>query len=117
MPFKDCRGRMDSGSMTSRIAGYCTPGEDTWGKNSRGREGARRRRHRFATTGLPGWARLWRSTPRLKVPLAPCTTSVWPEVSETMNLETLKAQASRLEETLEILRRRIQKLENEAKLR
>jgi hypothetical protein len=55
--------------------------------------------------GLPAWG----AAPY------PDAAPIPPEATEETELETLKAQAGSLERTLEALRRRIQKLETEAK--
>ena len=107
--------------MTERGAGYCggsgMPGfmKAVGGQGFWGRGGGRGWRHWFHATGLPGWARAgWGLAARGAAPY-PCAAPISPEAGEEAELETLKAQAGSLERTLQVLRRRIEKLEGESK--
>jgi hypothetical protein len=121
MPRGDRTGAMGFGPMTGRGAGYCggagVPGfMNPSGHPGLGRQdGGRGWRHRFHATGLPGWARAgmgvqaWGAAP---YPYAAPISAAMPTETE---VDALKAQAGYLEQTLQALRQRIQKLEGEAK--
>jgi len=118
MPFGDRTGPTGHGPMTGQMAGYCG-GFDAPGLMNRvGPTGFRGRggqgfggygwRHCYYATGLPGWARA--DMARLGYPYA---GRMSPPEAEKTELEGLRAQVRRYEEALEILRRRLQKLEGE----
>jgi hypothetical protein len=112
--------------MTGRAAGYCAGfgmpgfmnpmgGGGIWGGGHWGRGGGRGWRHWFYATGLPGWARAGWGIPAWGAPPAPYLASISREAAEKTEVEALKAQASYMEQHLDSLRRRIQKLEGEGK--
>ncbi len=107
MPRGDRTGPMGVGPMTGRGAGYCAgsggPGFMTPAARGgfRGRGGGRGWRHWFHATGLPVWG-----------------AGAYPAASEMADeaqLAALKTHAAHLEQTLQSLRQRIQKLEDQAK--
>lgn len=119
MPRGDRTGPMGLGPMTGRRGGFCagftmpgalnpTAGWPAWG-------GGRGWRNWFHATGLPGWVRggmrasAWCAGPY------PSTMPVAPAMPPEIEVNTLKAQAGYLEQTLQTLRQRIQTLESESK--
>jgi hypothetical protein len=124
MPRGDRTGPMGFGPMTGRGAGFCAgynmpgylnpmAGRAFGGRGAGG--GGRGWRNQFYATGLPGWARAGMGVPAWGAgpyPYAPPVSPVMPAGAE---VEVLKAQAGYLEQTLEALRQRIQKLEGEVK--
>jgi hypothetical protein len=110
MPQGDRTGPMGGGPMTGRGAGFCgghnMPGRDFWAQG-----GGRGWRHWFYITGLPAWMRFGWRLAASGVPTAPSAS----RLSQEDEVEALKAQAGYLEQTLQSLRRRIQRLEGEAK--
>ena len=117
MPRGDRTGPMGFGPMTGRGAGYCTGSGIAGFMNLMGGRGGRGRgwRHWFYATGLPGWARAGAGWPAWGAAPYPSVAPVPPEAVEEAELQTLKAQAGSLERTLQVLRRRIEKLEGEGK--
>ena len=121
MPRGDRTGPMGLGPMTGRGAVYCggygapgfmTPaGQAGFG----GRGGGRGWRHWFNATGLPGWARAGMGVPAWGAGPYPYAAPVSPAMPAEAEVDALKAQAGYLEQTLQALRQRIQKLEGEAK--
>ena len=117
MPGGDRTGSMGAGPMTGRGAGYCggfgkpgyaNPGGAAgfgigggrcggWG-GGWGRHG---HRHRFLTTGLPGWARFgaW--------------TASWLKLDPDAQMRALRGEAETLRSELEIIEKRIGELESE----
>ncbi len=111
MPAGDGTGPMGMGPMTGRGVGYCAgyaepgfanpiPGMGRGMGFRWGRGGGRGRgwRHRFYATGLPFWA---------QTPVAGAA----PAASPDHETQTLKAQATYMEKSLEEIRRRISELE------
>jgi Family of unknown function (DUF5320) len=110
--------------MTGRAAGLCAGynvpgymnpargggfrGGGSWG-------GGRGWRHWYYATGLPGWARAGMGMPAWGAVPYPYAGPAGPVMPAEAEVDALKAQAGYLEQTLESLRHRIQKLENEAK--
>ncbi len=121
MPRGDRTGPMGLGPMTGRGAGYCAgfgmPGfmNSMGGRGFWGRGGGRGWRHWYYATGLPGWARAGWGLPAWGAAPYPSVAPVPPEAVEEAELQTLKAQAGSLERTLQVLRRRIERLEGEGK--
>ena len=117
MPRGDRTGPMGFGPMTGRGAGYCTGSGMAGFMNLMGGRGGRGRgwRHWFYATGLPGWARAGWRLPAWGAAPYPSVAPVPPEAVEEAELQTLKAQAGSLERTLQVLRRRIERLEGEGK--
>jgi hypothetical protein len=118
MPWGDRTGPMGLGPMTGRAAGYCAgygvPGyaNPVWG---RGRGGGRGRGWgRGYGMGGPGWGRGrwggawgWYSPPFPPYPVAYPQGA--PDVGQ--DVESLREQASYLEEALESVRKRLSELE------
>jgi Family of unknown function (DUF5320) len=121
MPRGDRTGPMRLGPMTGRGAGYCTgygaPGFMTPAGHSGfgGRGGDRGWRYWFHATGLPGWARAGMGVPAWGAAPYPYTGPVAPAMPGEAEVDALKVQAGYLEQTLQSLRRRIEKLEGKAK--
>ncbi|MFI5337927.1 MAG: DUF5320 domain-containing protein [Opitutales bacterium] len=117
MPRGDRTGPMGLGPMTGRGAGYCAgsgvPGfMNPAGRGGfRGRGGGRGWRHWFHATGLPGWARAEWGLPVWGAGAYPAAS----EMADEAQLAALKTHAAHLEQTLQSLRQRIQKLEDQAK--
>jgi hypothetical protein len=110
--------------MTGRGAGLCAgynipgymnlvAGRGFWGGSSWG--GGRGWRNWFYATGLPGWARAGMGFPAWGAGPYPYQAPVSPAMPPEVEVDALKAQAGYLEQTLQSLRQRIQKLESEAK--
>lgn len=124
MPGGDRTGPMGFGPMTGRAAGYCAgynvpgymspvAGRGFWGRGSWG--GGRGWRHWLYATGLPGWARAGAGFPAWGAWSSPYAAPVSPPMPPEAEVDALKVQAGYLEQTLQSLRQRIQKLESEAK--
>jgi hypothetical protein len=109
MPRGDRTGPTGTGPMTGRAAGYCA-GYDVPGyANSAvgrgfgrggGRGGGWRWRHWFYATGLPGWARFG-------------PPAAWATPTPEQEVESLRAQAERLQSQLDAVHQRVQELEKE----
>lgn len=121
MPRGDRTGPMGVGPMTGRGAGYCggvgasgfmNPARQS-GLGRRG--GGRGWRHGFHATGLPGWARAGMGVQAWGTAPYPYAAPVSPAMPGEAEVDALKAQAGYLEQTLQSLRLRIQKLESEVK--
>lgn len=116
MPRGDRTGPMGVGPLTGRGAGYCggagTPG---FLSAAGGRGGGRGWRHWFHATGLPGWARAGMGVPAWGAGPYPYTGPVAPAMPPETEVNALKAQAGYLAQTLQALRRRIEKLEGAPK--
>jgi len=80
-----------------------------------GRGGGRGRRNWFYATGLPGWARAGMGVPAWGAGPYPHAAPFSPAMPAGAEVDALKAQAGYLEQTLQALRQRVQKLEGEAK--
>ena len=115
MPRGDRTGPMGSGPMTGRGAGYCGGFGEPGFMNPAGRGGGRGRRNWFYATGLPGWARAGMGVPAWGAGPYPYAPPVSPAMPAEAEVDALKAQAGYLEQTLQALQQRIQKLEGEAK--
>ncbi len=136
MPGGDRTGPMGGGPMSGRAAGFCAgygmpgymnpiPGRGFGmgfgggrgfgrGRGFGGRGGGRGWRNWFRATGLTGWQRAAAGYPGVGPgsfadPYGPVAES--PE----QEIETLKTQAEHLQGALEGIRKRIEKLESEAK--
>lgn len=123
MPRGDRTGPMGFGPMTGRAAGFCAgynmpgymnpiPGRGFRGGGSWG--GGRGWRHWYYATGLPGWARTGMGMPAWGPAPYSYPTPSGPAMPAEAEMDSLKAQAGYLEQTLQALRQRIQKLESEA---
>ena len=110
--------------MTGRAAGLCAgysmpgyvnpvAGRGFGGRGSGG--GGRGWRHWFHATGLPGWARAGRGVPAWGAEPYPYAAPVAQAMPPEAEVNALKAQAGYLEQTLQALRRRIEKLEGDPK--
>ena len=121
MPRGDRTGPMGVGPMTGRGARHCggfgAPGlTNPAGHPDFARQGgARGWRHWFHATGLPGWTRAGMGVPAWGTARYPYATPVSPAMPGEAEVDALKAQAGYLEQKLQSLRLRIQKLESEAK--
>jgi hypothetical protein len=119
MPRGDRTGPMGFGPMTGRGAGFCAgytmPGymNPVPGQGFRG--GGRGWRNWFYATGLPGWARAGMGMPAWGARPYPYAAAVPSPMPAEAEVDALKAQAGYLEQTLQALRQRIQKLESDAK--
>jgi hypothetical protein len=121
MPRGDGTGPRGMGPMTGRAAGYCAGYEMPGYMNpiaaspmgmgfGRGRRfagrgfwsGGRGRRNMFYATGLPGWMRFG--------PYSAPNQKPGPE----MEKEALKNQAEALQTELDLIKRRLAEIENEA---
>jgi hypothetical protein len=108
MPRGDRTGPAGMGQMTGRSLGYCAgygaPGYANpapglgrgWGGGGRGW------RHRYYTTGLPGWARYGYYAP------------YWQPPSPEEETELLKDQAEALKRELDAIAKRLDELEKGA---
>ena len=123
MPRGDRTGPMGFGPLTGRGGGFCAgynmpdwtspvPGRGVWGRSGGGGRGWR---HWLHATGLPGWARAGMGFPGWGASPSPFMAPVVPGMSAEAEVDALKAQAGHLEQTLQYLRQRIEKLEDEAK--
>jgi len=116
MPRGDRTGPMGFGPMTGRGAGYCAGfGAPGFLNPGGGRGGGRGWRNWFHATGLPGWARAGMGAPAWGARPYPYAAPVSPAMPGEAEVDALKAQAGYLEQTLQSLRQRIQKLESKAK--
>ena len=116
MPRGDRTGPMGVGPLTGRGAGYCGgAGVPGFPSAAGGRGGGRGWRHWFHATGLPGWARAGLGVPAWGAAPYPYTGPVAPAMPGEADVDALKAQAGYLEQTLQALRRRIEKLEGAPK--
>ena len=126
MPFGNGTGPEGMGPMTGRAAGFCAgypvpgymnPGgrRGYWGFG-RGSRGGRGRRNRFYATGLPGWVRAGLGYPAQGGFTNPNTEpSFVPEVAPEQELAGLKQQAEYVQNTLDEIKKRMEKLEAESK--
>ena len=126
MPFGDGTGPEGMGPMTGRAAGFCAdypvPGymnpvgrRGYWGFG-RGRRGGRGRRNGFYATGLPGWARAGLRHPALGDPANPYIDPPFvPEITPEQELAGLKQQAEYVQNTLDEINKRIEKLQADSK--
>jgi hypothetical protein len=126
MPFGDGTGPEGTGPMTGRAAGFCAgypvPGymnpvgrRGYWGFG-RGRGGGQGRRNWFYATGFPGWARAPLGYPAWGGPANPYTNPPFvPEITPEQELAGLKQQAEHVQNTLEEINKRIEKLQADSK--
>ena len=119
MPRGDRTGPMEFGRMTGRGVGFCArfgaPGAIYPAGRGGFRSGPRGWRYWFHATGLPGWVRAGMGLPAWGSAPYPNMAGAAPEMTDEAEVVALKAHAARLEQTLDFLRQRIQKLENQAK--
>ncbi|HTU00330.1 MAG TPA: DUF5320 domain-containing protein [Candidatus Sulfotelmatobacter sp.] len=118
MPGGERTGPMGRGPMTGRMAGYCggfdapglmnRVGPPDFGARGAQRGGGRGWRHCYYATGVPGWARADMAGPGY-----PDAGRMSPAEAEKTEAEALRKQVRHYEEALDILRRRLQKLEGE----
>lgn len=125
MPGGDGTGPNGLGPMTGRAAGFCSgngiPGyaNYSYGRGfralGRGRGGGGRGfRNRFYATGLTGWQRAAGGIPAWNNPFAYggyYQVPAMPFAARNTELDSLKAQAEYLEDTLETIQRQIRELE------
>ena len=128
MPGGNGTGPAGMGPMTGRAAGFCAgysvpgyanpiPGRGFggYGGFGRGRGGGMGmgRRNQFYATGLTGWQRAGIGAPAYGVPQAYPATFVPP--TREVELDTLKAQAEYLEDSLDGVRKQIEELQAKSK--
>ena len=118
MPSGDGTGPAGMGPMTGRAAGFCAgypapgyanpvggPGYGGWG-----------RRNWYYAAGLPGWARVGYGLPAWDGAVNPNaygSAPFAPAITPQQELDGLKGQAEYLEDALDGIKKRIDKLESQ----
>jgi len=124
MPSGDGTGPAGMGPMTGRAAGLCagytTPGYVNrigrggyWGWSRGGGWG---RRNWYYATGLPGWARAGYGLPAWDGAVNPNaygSAPFAPAITPQQELDGLKGQAEYLEDALDGIKKRIEKLDSQ----